>query len=456
MRIGPNVFLRTDGRWEARYQKGRDQDGKIIYGFAYGATQDEAEHKRVLALHRIKHDMDTSSSHLASLNPSVSTPNIIINDNKRNTFRKEKFEAPFNEENAGMVYSCLSESTETCAIAFLLCLHLGISTLEIAALRFVDINLEKREVSIVRTTMAIDRKLFVIDALERVIPIPEPVFCYLIDHRIGDKNKTHYVFTDSLAVVESLRTVETSFRRIIKPRMNAKGLSSSSLRSTFIRRCLEANMNIETVAALSGADKNSIYRCFGLYIKADPNAINRLYVQIKHSSLLENRHLNLLILGAGSHGNGVKETAEKLGIFQSIKFLDDNIAGNDIIGTCLDYLSFCDEFPAAFPAFGNNKLRRAWTIRLRNAGYMLPRLIHPDTTISNNVEIGEGTIIMAQATVNSGAKIGKSCIVATNGMVGFDASVGSYSHIDCGSIVMKTAYVPEMTVIESGAIYRAR
>ena len=31
-----NVFLRKDGRYEARYAKGRDEKGKLIYGFSYG------------------------------------------------------------------------------------------------------------------------------------------------------------------------------------------------------------------------------------------------------------------------------------------------------------------------------------------------------------------------------------------------------------------------------------
>lgn len=46
MKTGDNVRLRADGRYEARYHKGRDNKGKIKYGYCYGNTREEAEAKR--------------------------------------------------------------------------------------------------------------------------------------------------------------------------------------------------------------------------------------------------------------------------------------------------------------------------------------------------------------------------------------------------------------------------
>lgn len=45
MSKGENIFKRKDGRWEARYVKGRDLSGKIKYGFCYGKTYREAKEK---------------------------------------------------------------------------------------------------------------------------------------------------------------------------------------------------------------------------------------------------------------------------------------------------------------------------------------------------------------------------------------------------------------------------
>lgn len=38
MAKGENIFRRRDGRWEARYSKGRELSGKIKYGYCYGKT----------------------------------------------------------------------------------------------------------------------------------------------------------------------------------------------------------------------------------------------------------------------------------------------------------------------------------------------------------------------------------------------------------------------------------
>ena len=45
MAKGENIFRRKDGRWEARYVKGRELSGKIRYGFCYGKTYREAKEK---------------------------------------------------------------------------------------------------------------------------------------------------------------------------------------------------------------------------------------------------------------------------------------------------------------------------------------------------------------------------------------------------------------------------
>lgn len=45
MRTGKNIYKRKDGRWEARYRKGRKDNGQIIYGSCYGKTYLEAKEK---------------------------------------------------------------------------------------------------------------------------------------------------------------------------------------------------------------------------------------------------------------------------------------------------------------------------------------------------------------------------------------------------------------------------
>ena len=50
---GENISKRKDGRWEARYIKGRREDGKIIFGYVYGKSYREAKEKKNAALSSI-------------------------------------------------------------------------------------------------------------------------------------------------------------------------------------------------------------------------------------------------------------------------------------------------------------------------------------------------------------------------------------------------------------------
>ena len=162
--------------------------------------------------------------------------------------------------------------------------------------------------------------------------------------------------------------------------------------------------------------------------------------------------LNLLILGAGSHGQNIKELAESLRVFSKISFLDDKATGDDIIGKCREAVKFRDEYICAFVAIGDNKKRRKWTTFLKEKNFLIPNIIAHSANISPKAVIGEGVAIMPQSTVNE-SEIGDFCILASNSLINNGAKVGSFSHIDCGGIVLKKKKVPENTWVKSGEIF---
>lgn len=63
-RKGENIYKRKDGRWEARYEKGRTPDQRIIYGFLYGKTYREVKEKK----RKILSEKNTVSQYPGSLN----------------------------------------------------------------------------------------------------------------------------------------------------------------------------------------------------------------------------------------------------------------------------------------------------------------------------------------------------------------------------------------------------
>lgn len=62
MAKGENIFKRKDGRWEARYVKSREEDGRIKYGFCYGKTYAEAKAKAVEATAKLLNEKNCVSA----------------------------------------------------------------------------------------------------------------------------------------------------------------------------------------------------------------------------------------------------------------------------------------------------------------------------------------------------------------------------------------------------------
>ncbi|MBS4025551.1 MAG: hypothetical protein KGZ96_07730 [Clostridia bacterium] len=163
---------------------------------------------------------------------------------------------------------------------------------------------------------------------------------------------------------------------------------------------------------------------------------------------------NLLILGAGGHGRVVKETAEAMGCFDKIDFLDDN--SEIAIGLCKEFKKYINDYKYAFPAFGNNELRMKWLQDLTNAGFELPVLIHPTAYVSPSAMIGEGSIVLAKTVINTSTVMEKGCILSIGALVDHDSHVGECSHINTGAIVKAGDTVDRLAKINAGVVYSGK
>ena len=149
------------------------------------------------------------------------------------------------------------------------------------------------------------------------------------------------------------------------------------------------------------------------------------------------RLMNLLILGAGSHGHEVKEVAENMRCFHKIDFLDDYADSKEVIGKCSELGAFYGEYSMAIPAVGSGELRKKWTEAIINEGYIIPTLIDPSASVSKSANIGYATVICAMAAINSGASIGNGCIVSSGAIVGRDAFMDDWQFINSGETIIK-------------------
>lgn len=157
----------------------------------------------------------------------------------------------------------------------------------------------------------------------------------------------------------------------------------------------------------------------------------------------------LLIIGAGGHGQVVKEVAEALG-YDKIAFLDDNSA--EAIGKIADSKSFVQEYQAAFVGIGNNKFRNELLQRLEQEGYVIPVLLHPTAYISKTTIIGKGTVVEPKAIVNANSRVGLGCIISVGAIVDHDVVLEACVHVNAGAICKAGSRIEAFTKVDAGEI----
>lgn len=191
--------------------------------------------------------------------------------------------------------------------------------------------------------------------------------------------------------------------------------------------------------------------CYGkTYEEAEAKRNAILGVEVPKKS--DVRHMNLLILGAGGQGQVVKETAQSMYIFEKIDFLDDDPNKTTAIDSCEHYQKYVDEYPIAFVSFGKNDLRAMWIEKLEKAGFILPKIVHREASVSPSAIIGSASIIEAKANVSANVIIGKGCFVSSGAIIDHDAVLNDCCHIDCGAMVKGKCTVASLRKVQSGSI----
>lgn len=147
----------------------------------------------------------------------------------------------------------------------------------------------------------------------------------------------------------------------------------------------------------------------------------------------------------------VKETAEAMGCFDRIDFLDDNV--EIAISTCNDYTRYINAYTYAFAAFGNNALRKKWIHSLVDAGFTLPVLIHPTAYVSPSAVVREGAIVEVAAVINTNTVIDKGCIIGIGALIDHDCCIRECAHINAGVIVKAGCRVDGLRKVDAGIVY---
>lgn len=166
----------------------------------------------------------------------------------------------------------------------------------------------------------------------------------------------------------------------------------------------------------------------------------------------------LAILGASGHGKVVADVAELCG--WSVAFFDDafpDLQRNGawaIEGRTDELLEQVDRFAGVIVAIGHNRTRLAKLRLLRDRGFSIETLVHPQACVSRHAIVEPGCVVFAGAVVNAFARIGVGCILNTLCSVDHDSKLCDGVHISPGASLAGGVQVGEATWIGIGASVR--
>jgi sugar O-acyltransferase (sialic acid O-acetyltransferase NeuD family) len=85
-------------------------------------------------------------------------------------------------------------------------------------------------------------------------------------------------------------------------------------------------------------------------------------------------------------------------------------------------------------------------------GFEIVSFRHPSAIVAGNVELGEGSQIMAGAILQPGVRLGVNCIVNTGASLDHDCWLGDHVHIAPGAVLSGTVAVGDGCHLGTGAI----
>lgn len=157
----------------------------------------------------------------------------------------------------------------------------------------------------------------------------------------------------------------------------------------------------------------------------------------------------VMIIGASGHGKVIADIIHKCGD-KVYGYLDDDLSKPGVIGSVSDCEKYKDKF--FIIAIGNNKIRKRIAEKYYYLNYY--KAIHPTAVLAEDVIIGDGTAVMANAVVNPSARVGKHCIINTSAVIEHDNVICDYVHVSPKTVLCGTVEVGEATHIGAGAVIK--
>jgi sugar O-acyltransferase (sialic acid O-acetyltransferase NeuD family) len=167
----------------------------------------------------------------------------------------------------------------------------------------------------------------------------------------------------------------------------------------------------------------------------------------------------IIIVGGGGHAKVLISILKKILLFEIVGYTDTKDNGV-ILG--VPYLGNDEVLQSHFDcgvkmlAIGigqikSSSLRKSIVNKLKTIGFEFPTIISPNSIVNEDIQIGEGTVIMDGVVINSGTIIANYSIVNTNSSIDHDCKIGSYTHIAPGVTLSGEVTIGDNVLIGTGA-----
>lgn len=164
----------------------------------------------------------------------------------------------------------------------------------------------------------------------------------------------------------------------------------------------------------------------------------------------------VVIFGSEGHAKVLIEVIERQGEYSICSVVDLNPTKNHlgVYGIISEEKFFTDpSCKKGFVAIGDNFTRSKVVNKIvaKIPEFKFISAIHPSAQLGNNISIGQGTCVMANATINSDSILGSHVIVNTNSSIDHDCKLDDYASIAPNSALGGGCHVGKFSAISIGA-----
>lgn len=106
-----------------------------------------------------------------------------------------------------------------------------------------------------------------------------------------------------------------------------------------------------------------------------------------------------------------------------------------------------------FICIADNMVRKNIFKKLPNLDYNI-NLIHPNSIISNTINMGIQTLVCAGVIINPHVKIGNGCIINTGSIIEHECIIGDFSHIAPGAVLSGNVQIGKGSFIGASSVVK--